>query len=1216
MRYYYPLLTLVFCAIFPIQSHAQQSFSLTGPAGRFDLEMAGTARQIRLTGLIPGHHYEVSLLPEATGCTVRFDHAGGSQVQSFQATQDIQVLNLVSSCASTIIVHISVSDTDAKILAGPTVANLTVSGGFTADELIQGVLIGNECSVNLNVTQIGEDVQFGTFSNGLTSIGFEHGIILSTGNIQNAPGPNNSASAGNNVPGNNSDPDLDGIASGPTYDAAVIEFDFTPVTNQIEFEYVFASEEYCEFVNKNYNDVFGFFISGPGISGSKNIARVPTTGEFVNIDNINHLKNSQFFNPNSNISCGATTNMTDIQFDGYTVPLKAVASVIPCQTYHLKLAIADVGDGIYDSAVFLKAGSFDAGDIVQVEPKSTIVQVQNAYEGCDNGYLLFDRSCSNDLNQPLTLTLNVLPASTAQAGTDYVPLPQTITIPAGQKKDSIPIIALDDGITEGDETLVVEVVGQYPCYKPTATITISDKIDFAVTGEQLAPCEGLPTKLSPGISGGIAPLTYQWSDGSTNPTLTLPATAAQTVTCTVTDVCNNTDTAIFDIQPVPTPTGQLTGGGVLCDENSTGKIALSFTGLPPWDVTVGRDGANIFTKTYTDTSSSFTINQAGTYELLNISSHGCSGTTNGQAVFVNSTLEVGWQKQDVSCHGGSDGKIHAVPVNGTAPFSFSWANSSADTAILDQLTAGNYQVTVTDGNDCTATADITVEEPDTLIFAVQDIQHVNCYTPQAGSITTTTSGGTPPYAYSWSQGSTMPDLQGLPAGTYTCVITDDNGCTAQLQAEVEGDFEKPALYVEAPDTVNCYHPEITISAFGSSTGPSFSYQWTTTGGHITSDSHSVSIQVDEGGLYLLTIQNIGNGCTADTAITVIADRIPPTVDAGTDKLLTCVDTIVSLGTPAAAPYFAYTWLSPNGHFVSATDQAVTTVDAGALYYLQVQNLQNGCTAMDTVQVTALQERPRNATLDITDPTCLGHDGQIVVSQVLGGSPPFVYSFDGGQSFYSDSIGTGLDAGHYEVIIQDVYGCEYRLNTNLLPPVPVTLNPQTDYFIELGDSVRLAPHASRPADELAAIEWSPLPDSNCTHCLDPVVRPMETTKYWLTVRDSLNCEAQAVMTVIVRDPDVFIPNVFSRKEGSFEANSSFTIFGDPRRISRIRQLIVYDRWGNQVYERRDFAPNDLSAGWDGFFRNKTAPSAVYVYFAEVEFINGKVKQYKGDVTLVR
>jgi hypothetical protein len=147
-----------------------------------------------------------------------------------------------------------------------------------------------------------------------------------------------------------------------TQDATVLEFDFTSTSDSVEFRYVFASEEYNEYVDLGFSDLFGFFISGPNIVGTQNIALVPNTNTPVSIDSINNGNS-----PGGVVPTGPCMNCqyyvdntfgTVLEYDGHTTVLTAKAGVIPCETYHLKLVIADVGDGVFDSVFFLKVGSF------------------------------------------------------------------------------------------------------------------------------------------------------------------------------------------------------------------------------------------------------------------------------------------------------------------------------------------------------------------------------------------------------------------------------------------------------------------------------------------------------------------------------------------------------------------------------------------------------------------------------------------------------------------------------------------------------------------------------------------------------------------------------------------------------------------------------------------------------------------------------------------
>ena len=252
------------------------------------------------------------------------------------------------------------------ICAGKLHAQLIVTeasdlDGWTADSLIRNILLDNGVTIsnakfNGSAGIIGCNL-IGKFETGSTptNIGMESGLILATGGASVAVGPNDSDEI--MVPSTCEtyyDDDLASIASGPTVDVAVLEFDFIPWDNTLTFSFVFGSEEYMEWVGSDYNDVFGFFVEGINPMGGyydhQNMALIPGTTEVVSIDNVNLNHNSEYYINNTG---GAT-----IQFDGFTTLIEVSFNVVPMSNYHIKMAICDVGDEFADSGVFLKAHSF------------------------------------------------------------------------------------------------------------------------------------------------------------------------------------------------------------------------------------------------------------------------------------------------------------------------------------------------------------------------------------------------------------------------------------------------------------------------------------------------------------------------------------------------------------------------------------------------------------------------------------------------------------------------------------------------------------------------------------------------------------------------------------------------------------------------------------------------------------------------------------------
>ena len=221
---------------------------------------------------------------------------------------------------------------------------------------IQNIIIGSSTALQLaqklaapgvtvsNAVLTGSADAAGDFSASLASIGLDSGVVLSSGRVADVVGPNSSSSTSTNN-GTVGDADLDALGAGTTQDAIVLEFDFVPTSNSISFSYVFSSEEYNEYVGSSYNDVFGFFVNGT------NCALV--NGNPVSINTINAGSNAGSYIDN-------TTGALDTEMDGLTTVLQCNATVNAGVSNHLKLVIADVSDGEYDSAVFILANSVGA----------------------------------------------------------------------------------------------------------------------------------------------------------------------------------------------------------------------------------------------------------------------------------------------------------------------------------------------------------------------------------------------------------------------------------------------------------------------------------------------------------------------------------------------------------------------------------------------------------------------------------------------------------------------------------------------------------------------------------------------------------------------------------------------------------------------------------------------------------------------------------------
>lgn len=450
-------------------------------------------------------------------------------------------------------------------------AQLVTNTNQSPAGLVQNVLLGPGVTVS-NIQFSGSQQAIGFFDGSATNVGIDNGIVITTGTVLNngsgPHGPNNSTNSGldNSAPGyfrlNNL---LGGGAQ--TYDAAVLEFDFIPYSDTVRFKYVFGSEEYMEYVGTQFNDIFAFFISGPGIPGGiQNIARLPN-GDAVAINNVNNgtsnagpCMNCSRYNFNgTGVEGPYNANPFYIQYDGFTDVLEAVSKVQCGQKYHLTIAIADVGDGIFDSGIFLEANSLSSKVPVSIEYEMSF----NAFndpsamaEGCVSTTVTLTRDPSNATS---AFTIPISVTGTATSGVDYSnTIPSSVTFQPGQTQIQFTFDALQDALSEGEETLNLIFDIPDPCGGASTqeiNLTINDVAPVTVTlADTSVLCAGSLVELVPVVSGGVGPYVYSWSNGETSPSILVSPTTSTTYSVSVTDDCLNqtaTDNALITVPVYP-----------------------------------------------------------------------------------------------------------------------------------------------------------------------------------------------------------------------------------------------------------------------------------------------------------------------------------------------------------------------------------------------------------------------------------------------------------------------------------------------------------------------------------------------------------------------------------------------------------------------------------------------------------------------------------------
>lgn len=383
---------------------------------------------------------------------------------------------------------------------GAAYVPFSLQDSYTAQELVDYLTGAGVTVLNPQINSTCPLTARGKFNFfGSNSLGIDSGIVLTCGRVVTA---GNSGPYGVNgpvgwfastafpvgtgiyAPG---DAALDSLLASrgstiTTNDACVLEFDFVPAGDTIKFDYFFGSEEYPEFDCTNFNDVFGFFIYGPGYTTLTSIALVPGTDIPVAINSINNANPagpdctsmgpgspfSQYYIDNQQI------NGKQLTYDGYTTVLSAIAAVNPCDTYHLKLAIADGSDASYDSGVFLKAGSLNSTGIVVKTFGGAGLETPftNTVRGCPPGIVRISRN--GGISQPVTIPLQF--SGNAVSNVDYVSIPNSVTIPAGDSAVTIEIIGIPVFPPVGPKELVISAISPYNCNNGSPIVLSSDTI--------------------------------------------------------------------------------------------------------------------------------------------------------------------------------------------------------------------------------------------------------------------------------------------------------------------------------------------------------------------------------------------------------------------------------------------------------------------------------------------------------------------------------------------------------------------------------------------------------------------------------------------------------------------------------------------------------------------------------------------------------------------
>jgi len=594
---------------------------------------------------------------------------------------------------------------------------------------------------------------------------------------------------------------------------------------------------------------------------------------------------------------------------------------------------------------------------------------------------------------------------------------------------------------------------------------------------------------------------------------------------------------------------------------------------------------------------------AGVYCLTVSDVVGCTGTACVEVIEDIPEVVATASVTDVSCAGGANGTVTVIVTGADPPYTLSWSGPSitipadGDSALISGLSAGSYTFLATNAAGWTDSVSVTVSQPPPLEILLVSQEDPLCFGFCDGSLATDASGGVPPYAFFWSGGATGPTRENLCSGTYTLTISDANNCQFSESFTLE---DPPQLFAQTSllSGVTCFG-DTDGKASVQINGNAVSWLWDN--GEQTPEALMLSA-----GFHQVTVTD-AIGCTAIGSVTIPGPAQPFSIQISLASPITCFGdadgSLLAIPSGGYAGTLTVEWNTGSGNLL------IEQLPPG-IYSLQATD-PGGCSDVDTFTLISPEEIV--PVLITTDASCTGQllDGSVEVVSVSGGQPPFQYGLDN-SALISSPLFQNLPPDDYQVILQDANGCQKVFPATVFPPPPVGLQTDPEVTLRLGESIQLDILVAVPD---IVISWLPPDGLSCTDCPDPVASPVRDVTYTVTATDP-NTGCSEEETVFVRiDPDreVYLPNIFTPNDDG--VNDRFTVFSDLN-VS-IPYLRIYDRWGNQIFERRNVQPNVLEDGWDGTLTSgKPAPSGVYVYLVEVLYADGVQRPVSGSVTLVR
>jgi gliding motility-associated-like protein len=715
----------------------------------------------------------------------------------------------------------------------------------------------------------------------------------------------------------------------------------------------------------------------------------------------------------------------------------------------------------------------------------------------------------------------------------------------------------------------------------------------SITNHNNVSCNGL-TDGSTGVTvtGGAQPISYLWSNGQT--TALLNNIPAGTYTVTVTDALGcSASTSDLVTQPALLTATLQTITHVKCYGDSTGAATVT---------TTGGNGGNSWSWNPSVVSGTSMSNvPAGSYTGTVTDAMGCSATVQVVINQPSAPLAVTGTIIQTTC-GNNDGGISTTVTGGTGPYQYNWSNGS-QSGNLSSLAAGNYSVTITDGQGCTINSSFTVQASDAPLVSLVSQSDASCFGYNDGNATFTVSGGQSPYTWSWQGGvSSGPSAGALSAGTYSVTVTDASGCAAFTSVTI-GQPAQITVTLSQPSTI-CIGQSATITSIITGGVTPYTYQWSN--GVSTAQNNVSPVTTSS---YTLTVTDV-NGCSATPVIASVNVNPPLSVSVNyPDSVCRGNQATITVTPSGGNGVYNYSW--SNGMTGSANSMVINNNLSFTI------TLTDGCTTPSVqanVSISAVSSPPVSFNLPAQS-GCAPFTASFSVPP--GGPSGLIYLWSFGDGFTSTAANpshTYTYAGNYNIQLTVAYAAAPACSTVLnFPQAVVVYDVPTARFIFDPPAPTInAPEVFFTDRSTGAASWIwNFGDGNISNDQNPRHIYADTGSYLVSLRilSQEGCRDSSYNLVQVKDEmQVWIPNAFTPDNSG--RNDFFEVYGVG---FSSYEIFIFDRWGKLIHRAKD-----SEKAWDGtdMSTGKPVPQGLYVYKVTIIDNAGHVHNRFNHVTVIR